>query len=77
MLERIYGDDEVDSGSCLKAMETRMKFKIGTGAEASALNALKHARPRIFHKSRPNMVNLPNKSRLNLLATYKDWRSGG
>ena len=77
MLERIYGDDEVDSGSSLKTMETRLKLKIGTGAEASALNALKHARLRIFHKGRPNMVNLPDKSRLNLLASYKDWRSGG
>ena len=67
----------MDSGSCLKAMETRLKIKIGTGTEASSLNALKHIRPRIFHKGRPNMVNLPNKSRLNLLASYKDWRSGG
>jgi hypothetical protein len=77
MLERIYGDDEVDSGSFLKSMETRLKLKIETGAEASALNALRHARPRIFHKGRPCMVNLPNKSRLNLLAAHKDWKSGG
>jgi hypothetical protein len=77
MLEWIYGDDEVDSGSFLKAMETRLKLKIETGAEASALNSLRHARPRIFHKGRPCMVNLPNKSRLNLLASHKDWKSGG
>ena len=41
------------------------------------LSALRYSRPRIFHKGRPNMVNLPNKSRLNLLGGHKDWRSGG
>jgi hypothetical protein len=77
MLERIFGDDEVDSGSFLKSMETRLKLRIETGGEASALNALRHARPRIFHKGRPCMVNVPNKSRLNLLPNHKDWKSGG
>ena len=77
MLERIYGDDELESGSFLKSMETRHKLKIDSAADAAALNALKHSRPRIFHKGRPNMVNLPNKSRLNLLSSHKEWRSGG
>ena len=77
MFERIYGDDEVDSGTFLKAMETRLKLKIETGYEASVLSALRHSCPRIFHKGRPNMVNLPNKSRLNLLGSHKEWRSGG
>jgi hypothetical protein len=77
MLERIYGDDEVDAMSLMKTLESRLKLKIETGAEASALNALRHSRPRIFHKGRPTMVNLPNKSRLNLLASHGEWKSGG
>ena len=77
MLERIYGDDEVDAVSLLKTLESRLKLKIETGAEASALNALRHSRPRIFHKGRPTMVNLSNKSRLNLLPSHADWKSGG
>ena len=31
MFERIYGDDEEDSGTFLKSMETRLKLKIETG----------------------------------------------
>jgi hypothetical protein len=77
MLERIYGDDEVDSVSLLKTLESRLKLKIETGAEASALNALRHSRPRIFHKGRPIMINLPNKSRLNLVQSHTEWKSGG
>ena len=77
MLERIYGDDEVDAVSLMKTLESRLKLKIETGAEASALNALRHSRPRIFHKGRPTMVNSPNKSRLNLLPSHSDWKSGG
>ena len=76
MLESIYGDYELDSGSLMKTMESRLKLKIETGAEVSALNALRHARPCIFHKGRPSMIIVTNKSRLNLLAAYNDWRSG-
>ena len=77
MLERIYGDDEVDAVSFMKTLESRMKLKIETAAEASALNALRHSRPRIFHKGRPTMVNASNKSRLNLLSSHSEWKSGG
>ena len=75
MLERIYGDDEGDMTSIMKSMESRLKLKIETGAEASALNSLRHVRPRIFHKGRPMMVNVPNKSRLNMMAAFTDWKS--
>jgi hypothetical protein len=77
MLERIYGDDEVDSVSLMKTLESRLKLKIETGAEASALNALRHSRPRIFHRGRPIMINTPNKSRLNLVPSHAEWKSGG
>jgi hypothetical protein len=79
MLDRIYGEDDVtDSDAFLKAMETRYKMKIDSGNEAAALNALKKdARPRVFHKGRPTMVSVQNKSRLNLIPTHSDWNPGG
>ena len=78
MLDRIYGEDDVtDSDAFLKAMETRYKMKIDSGNEAAALNALKYARPRVFHKGRPTIVSIQNKSRLNLLPTHSDWNPGG
>ena len=77
MLERIYGDDEVDSMSLMKTLESRLKLKIETGAEASALNALRHACPRIFHKGRPTILNSPNKSRLNQMSSHSEWKTGG
>jgi hypothetical protein len=77
MLERIYGDDELDTVSLMKTLESRLRLKIETGAEASALKALRHSRPRIFHKGRATMVNSPNKSRLNLLPSHSEWKSGG
>jgi hypothetical protein len=52
-------------------------MKIDSGNEAAALNALKFARPRVFHKGSPTMVSVPNKSRLNLLPSYLDWNPGG
>ena len=77
MLDRIFGNDSSDSDAMMKTMQTRLKLKIETGAEAYALNALYNERPRIFHKGRPNMVNMGSKSRLNRMATYADWKSGG
>ena len=79
MLDRIYREDNVtDSDAFLKAMETRYKMKIDSGNEAAALNALKYARPRVFHKGRPTIVSvLQNKSRLNLIPSHSDWNPGG
>ena len=78
MLDRIYGEDDVtDSDAFLKAMEVRYKMKIESGNEAAALNALKFARPRVFHKGRPTVVSVQNKSRLNLLPSHLDWNPGG
>ena len=78
MLDRIYGEDDVtDSDAFLKAMEVRYKMKIDSGNEAAALNALKFPRPRVFHKGRPTIVSVANKSRLNLLPTHSDWNPGG
>ena len=78
MLDRIYGDDDVsDSDAFLKSMEVRYKMKIDSGNKAAAYNALMFARPRIFHKGRPTIVSVQNKSRLNLLPTHLDWNPGG
>ena len=79
MLDRIYGDDEMSEsgGALLKAMELQHKMKIDSGNEAAALNALRYSRPRIFHKGRPIIVSVQNKSRLNLLASHSDWNPGG
>jgi hypothetical protein len=52
-------------------------MKIDSGNEAAALSALKYQRPIIFHKGRPTMVSVQNKSRLNLLASHLDWNPGG
>lgn len=73
MLDRIYGEDDVtDSDAFLKAMEVRYKMKIDSGDEAAALNALKFPRPRVFHKGRPTIISVQNKSRLNLLPSHLD-----
>ena len=79
MLDRIYGDDELaeSGGALLKAMELQHKMKIDSGNEAAALNALRYSCPRIFHKGRPIIVSVQNKSRLNLLACHGDWNPGG
>jgi outer membrane murein-binding lipoprotein Lpp len=52
-------------------------MKIASGSEAAALNALKFARPRVFHKGRPTIVSVRNKSRLNVIDTYAAWNPGG
>jgi hypothetical protein len=79
MLDRVYGDDEVaeGGGALLKAMELQYKMKIESGGEAAALNALRYSRPRVFHKGRPTIVSVQNKSRLNLLPSHSDWNPGG
>ena len=61
----------------MKAMELRSKLKIDSGGEGSALNALRYARPRIFHKGRPTIMSIRNKSRLSSLPTHDDWNGGG
>ena len=79
MLDRIYGDEEVGEGggALLKSMELQYKMKIESGSEAAALNALRFSRPRVFHKGRPTIVSVQNKSRLNLLPSHADWNPGG
>jgi hypothetical protein len=79
MLDRIYGEDDVsDSDTFLKAKEVRYMMKIDSRNEAAALSTLKYPRrPRIFHKGRPTIVSVQNKSRLNLLASHLDWNPGG
>ncbi|KAI2505420.1 hypothetical protein MHU86_9033 [Fragilaria crotonensis] len=79
MLDRICGVDDIHSsaGNTWKTMESRIKLKITTGAEAAALEALNNLRPRIFHVGRPAMMYLRNTSRLSKLLKQTDWKSGG
>lgn len=68
MLDRIYGDDDAgDSSGLMKSMELRYKLKIDSGGEGAALNALRYARPRIFHKGRPTIVSIQKESRASEL----------
>jgi hypothetical protein len=79
MLDRICGMDDVhlSAGNSWKTMESRIKLKIFTGAEATALEALKNLRPRIFHVGHPPIMYLQIKSRLSKLLKQMDWKSGG
>ena len=79
MLDRIYGEDDVtDSDAFSKRWKPgSYKMKIDSGSEAAALYALKYARPRVFHKGRPTIVSILNKSRLNLIPTHSDLNPGG
>ena len=77
MLDRIFGSDDVEADSQFKTLESRVKLKITTGAEAAAIKALHFKRPRIFHKGRVSMTSERNKSKLNKIADYKVWKAGG
>ncbi|KAI2496958.1 hypothetical protein MHU86_17543 [Fragilaria crotonensis] len=78
MMERIFGGDCVDGrDNHLKVLESRMKLKIQTGAEAAAISALAYARPRQFHNGKVAMTTERNSSRLSKLPNYKSWNSGG
>ena len=76
LLDRLFGDDEVDPITQLKTMESMAKLHIETGAESSALTSLRHPRPRMFHKGRPMIVCDAKTSRLNLLTKPVKWKSG-
>ena len=79
MLGRICGVDGIhlSAGSSWKTMESRIKLKIFTGAEATALEALKNLRPRIFHVEHPAIMYLQITLRLSKLLKQTDWKSGG
>ena len=77
MLDRIFGSDDIEADSQFKTLESRVKLKITTGAEAAAIKALHFKRPRIFHKGRVSMTSERNKSKLNKIADYKVWKAGG
>jgi hypothetical protein len=77
MLDRIFGSDDMDGDSQFKILESRVKLKIKTGAEAAAIKALHFNRPRLFHKGRVAMTSERNTSKLSKLPTYKSWKSGG
>lgn len=77
MLDRIFGSDDMDGDSQFKILESRVKLKIKTGAEAAAIKALHFNRPRLFHKGRVAMTSERNTSKLSKLPTYKIWKSGG
>jgi hypothetical protein len=77
MLDRIFGSDDMDADSQFKVLESRVKLKIKTGAEAAAIKALHFIRPRLFHKGRVAMTSERNTSKLSKLPNYKAWKSGG
>ena len=78
MLDRVFGNDGSESKTNqLKVWESRIKLKISTGAEQSALQALSFRRPQLFHSGKTAMVNERNKSKLNQLPSFKIWKSGG
>lgn len=78
MMERIFGGDSADGrDNHLKMLESRVKLKIHTGAEAAAISALAYARPRQFHNGKVAMTTERNASRLSKLPNYKSWNSGG
>jgi hypothetical protein len=77
LLDRIFGDDEVDPMTQLKTLESRLKLNIETGAESSSITSLGHSRPRIFHAGRPTMTCDQKTSRLNKLGKPSHWKTGG
>ena len=77
LLDRIFGDDEVDPMTQLKTLESRAKLNIDTGAESSSITSLGHSRPRIFHFGRPTMTCDQRTSRLNKLCKPVHWKTGG
>ena len=77
MLDRIFGSDDVEAESQFKILESRVKLKITTGAEAAAIKALQFNRPRLFHKGRVAMTSERNTSKLSKLPNHKSWKSGG
>ena len=77
LLDRLFGDDQVDPLTQLKTMESRMKLNIDTGAESSSITSMGHLRPRIFHDGRPTMTCDQKTSRLNKLSKPSKWKTGG
>lgn len=78
MLDRVFGNDGSDSKTNqLKVWEARIKLKISTGAEQSALQAISFRRPQLFHSGKAAMVSERNKSKLNQLPNFAMWKSGG
>jgi hypothetical protein len=57
ILDRIFGSDDLEAESQFKILESRVKLKITTGAEAAAIKALHLNRPRLFHKGRMAMTS--------------------
>ena len=78
LLDRICGDDGIGTKSNkFKTWESRLKLKITTGAEESALHAISVKRPQLFHVGKTAMVSERNKSKLNQLPNFAAWKSGG
>jgi hypothetical protein len=78
MLDRVFGNDGLESKTNqLKIWESRIKLKISTGAEQSALQAINFKRPQLFHSGKTAMVSERNKSKLNQIPTFAAWKSGG
>ena len=77
MLDRVVGSDDAESDSHFKTLESRVKLKIATGAEAATIKALYFKRPRLFHKGQVSMSTDCNKSKLIKLTDYKVWKAGG
>jgi polyhydroxyalkanoate synthesis regulator phasin len=77
MLDRVFGSDDAEGDSQFKVLESRVKLKIATGAEAAVIKSLHFQRPRIFHTGQESMATDQLKSKLNKMKTQKVWKSGG
>ena len=76
MLDRVFGSDDAEGDSQSKVLESRVKLKIATGAEAAVIKSLHFQRPRIFNTGQESMTTEQLKSKLNKLKTQKVWKSG-
>ena len=77
LLDRIYGNDEVDPITHLKEWESRQKLNIDSGSEQTSLTSMSYRRPRMFHSGRPSMSCDQNTSCLNKLKKHTVWKTGG
>ena len=77
VLNRIFRLDDVEAESQFKVLESSVKLRITTGAEAAAMKALHFNRPRLFHKGRVAMTSERNTSKLSKLPNHKSRKSRG
>lgn len=75
LLDRIFGDEDMDNATFWDNLVSRQNLGIETGAEAIAITSLNYSRPRLFHKGRETMTCDRSTSRLNRLLTPEAWKT--